>query len=303
MTDVLILGAGTAGLTAAIYSRRAGLTCTVIEGNAPGGQILNSPIVENYPALPDVSGFDYSMALMQQAEKLGAEIVYQKVSGFEIDDGVKKLITDTEEICGKTLIIAGGAQRRKLHCPGEDSLSGHGVSYCATCDGAFFKDKDVAIIGGGNTALEDALYLSTICKKVYLIHRKASYRAADVLVESVCDKENIERIYESNVVSINGASHVESITINSSVEGEFTIPVSAVFVAIGSVPENSIFEKYIELDSSGYIVSDENCLTKVQGVFVAGDTRTKPLRQLVTAAADGAVAAYQAANYLNVGGF
>ncbi len=304
MTDVLVIGAGAAGLTAAIYAGRAGLSCTVLEGEAAGGQILNSPEVANYPALPNVSGYDFSMALNDQAKLFGANIEYASVLSSSIKGPAKHLETANGHYEGRTLIIANGAKRRKLGCPGEEKLSGRGVSYCATCDGAFFKGKDVAMVGGGNTALEDALYLSTICRKVYIIHRRDGFRAAEVLVKSAKERENIQLELSCDVVSIDGENSVEGITIkNCNEPGARTLPVSAVFVAIGLAPDNGMFSGTLELDKSGYIVAGEDCKTNIEGVFAAGDTRTKQLRQLVTAAADGAVAAFGAANLLNAGGF
>jgi len=303
MTDVLVIGAGAAGLTAAIYACRAGLSCTVIEKEAAGGQILNSPEVANFPALPSVTGFDFSMALYNQAQSFGAKIEYADVTAANIRGQAKHLETSAGHFEGRTLIIANGAKRRHLGCEGEERLAGHGVSYCATCDGAFFRGKDVAMVGGGNTALEDALYLSTICRRVYLIHRRDGFRAAEVLVKSAEERENIQMELSCDVLSINGDSAVESVTIkNCHEDGARTIPVSAVFVAVGLAPDNGLFAGTLELDKSGYIVAGEDCRTNIEGVFAAGDTRTKQLRQLVTAAADGAVAAYGAAGLLNVGG-
>ena len=304
MTDVLVVGAGTAGLTAAIYACRTGLSCTVLESESPGGQILNSPEVENFPALPKVSGFDFSMALYKQAQESGAKIEFADVLSANIRGRAKHLETTEGYYEGKTLIIANGAKRRKLGCAGEERLAGRGVSYCATCDGAFFRGKDVAMVGGGNTAMEDSLFLSTLCNKVYIIHRRDSFRASNVLTESVKQRGNIELVMHGGVESINGENAVESLSVKDLKTGEIkNIPVSAVFIAVGLVPDNGAFAGDIELDKSGYIVAGENCRTNIEGVYAAGDTRTKQLRQLVTAAADGAVAAFEAANYLNTGGF
>lgn len=299
MNDLIIIGAGTAGLTAAIYGQRAGLSCRVFEKYAPGGQIVNSPSIENYPGMYGVSGYDYSMALFEQAQKLGAEIEFAEVAGIEISGKIKKVITASGEFEAKTVIIANGAARRKLGCPGEDKFEGRGVSYCATCDGAFFRGKTVAVVGGGESAFEEAEYLSKICEKVYLIHRRDSFRAAKTAVDAILANKNVTLLTNSAIGEIKGESSVSSAVIKNIASGsEIEIPLSAVFVSIGLMPENKMFKDMIELDEYGYIRADEDCRTAVEGVFVAGDTRSKKLRQLVTAASDGAAAATEAANYI-----
>lgn len=299
MTDIIIIGAGTAGLTAAIYGQRAGLSCTVFEKYSPGGQIVNSPSIENYPGMYGVSGYDYSMALLEQAQKLGATLEFSEVLSVDLSDKVKKVSTTSGEFEAKAVIIANGAEKRKIGCKGEDEFSGRGVSYCSTCDGAFFKGKTVAVVGGGESAFEDAEYLSQICDKVYLIHRRDSFTAAKSAVDSVLKKKNVTMLKNSSVEEIKGDSAVSSVVIKNRANGSTVeIPLSAVFVAIGLVPNNSIFESVLKLDSYGYIDSGENCSTDCAGVFVAGDTRTKALRQLVTAASDGAAAATAAADYI-----
>lgn len=298
--DCIIIGAGTAGLTAAIYAQRAGLKTVVLEGTLYGGQITNTPDVENYPALDKISGFEFAMNIYNQAVKFGAQVEMESVVRVELEGEVKKAFTESEEYNAKTLIIANGAKRRTLGCPGEEELSGKGVSYCATCDGAFFKGKDVAIVGGGNTALEDAIYLASVCNKVHVIHRRDEFRASSVIVDALKAKENIEIHYDSVTESINGENKVESITIKNVKTGEVsTIDVSGVFVAVGMVPDNEMYAP-VKLDKAGYIIAGEDCKTNIDGVFVAGDTRTKTLRQLVTAAADGAVAANEVANYIRM---
>ena len=299
MQDILIIGGGTAGLTAAIYARRAGLSCTVFEGGTPGGKIVASPEVANYPAMPKVSGFDYAMALPKQVQELGAEIVYESVTGADICDKIKRLHTANGEYEGKTVIIANGASRKKLGCKGEAEFEGRGVSYCATCDGAFFRGKAVAVVGGGDTAFEDAAYLAGICSKVYLIHRGDSFTASDVLQKPVLENKNITVLTNSEVSEVSGESSVNTVTVRSRANGsEAKIAVSAVFVAVGVAPDNAIFGEAVKLDNRGYIIAGEDCLTGTEGVFVAGDTREKQLRQLVTAAADGAVAATAAFRYI-----
>ncbi len=298
--DCIIIGAGTAGLTAAVYAQRAGLKTVVLEGGIYGGQITNTPDVENYPAIDKISGFEFAMNMYNQAVKFGTVVEMESVTKVELEGDIKKAYTASEEYCAKTLIIANGAKRRKLGCPGEEELSGKGVSYCATCDGAFFKGKDVVIVGGGNTALEDAIYLASICNKVHVVHRRDEFRASSVIVESLKAQKNIEIHYDSVTESINGENKVESVTLKNVKTNEAeTIEVSGVFVAVGLVPDNEMYAP-VKLDKTGYIIAGEDCKTNIDGVYAAGDTRTKTLRQLVTAAADGAVAANEAANYIRM---
>ena len=296
MFDILIIGAGPAGMSAAIYARRAGLSVAVFEGEMCGGQMVLTPVVENYPGIAKISGAELSYSMSEQMRELGATVVEEKVisialsnSGYTVKAG--------DEYFGKTVIIANGAKRRKLGIAGEEKFIGRGVSYCAVCDGMFFKGKSVCVIGGGNTALEDAAYLSRICEKVYLIHRRDEFRAKKILVDGVKDADNIEIIYSAVPTEICGDMRVGSLKVNTS-SGERIIETSAVFVAIGLEPENTIFDGFVEL-ADGYIKAGEDTHTSRDGVFAAGDTRTKSLRQIVTAASDGAVAATEAEKYLN----
>lgn len=299
MKDIIIIGAGTAGLTAAIYGQRAGFSCTVFEKYSPGGQIVNSPSIENYPGMYGVSGYEYSMALLEQAQKLGASIEFAEVIGTELSGKVKKVITSSGEFEAKAVIIANGAEKRKIGCKGETEFEGRGVSYCATCDGNFFKGKTVAVVGGGESAFEEADYLSDICQKVYLIHRRDEFTAAKSAVDSVLKKKNVTVLKNSVVEEIKGASTVSSVVIKNRANGSVVeLPLSAVFCAIGLIPNNNMFKGVLKLDENGYIDSDEGCFTDKDGVFTAGDTRKKVLRQLVTAASDGAAAATAAANYI-----
>lgn len=299
MKDIIIIGAGTAGLTAAIYGQRAGLSCTVFEKYAPGGQIVNSPSIENYPGMYGVSGYDYSMALLEQAQKLGAEVQFAEVSGIDFSGKTKKVMTTAGDFEAKAIIIANGAARRKIGCKGETEFEGRGVSYCATCDGNFFRGKTVAVVGGGESAFEETEYLSEICDKVYLIHRRDVFSAAKTAVDSVLKKKNVTVLTNSVIDEIKGENAVSSIILKNRANGSTVeIPLSAVFVAIGLVPDNKAYESVLKLDDYGYIDSGEDCLTNCEGVFVAGDTRKKVLRQLVTAASDGATAANAAANYI-----
>lgn len=294
MYDIIIVGAGPAGLTSAIYARRAMKSVLVLEALSYGGQIINTLSIENYPAMPGVSGFDFATNLYNQAKNLGADIKFEKV--LEIKDGsLKKVVTSKEEYECKCVIIATGCENRKLGLPLEEELTGRGISYCATCDGNFYKGKIVAVVGGGNTALEDALYLSDIASKVYLIHRREEFRGEESTLNLLKKKGNIEFILNSNVTKLVGNEKLEKIIVNDDKEVE----VSGLFVAIGKIPENENFRKLIDLDDNGYIDSSEDCHTNVSGIFVAGDARKKDLRQLVTATSDGAVAANEAIKYIN----
>ncbi len=303
MTDVAIIGAGTAGLTAAVYARRAGASVTVFEGEAPGGQIINTPEIDNFPGMPGVSGYEYANKLYEQAQSFGAEFVFDKVKKVEgsLEEGFV-LTTEYGTVCeAKTIIIASGVKRREMGLAGEQEYAGRGISYCATCDGAFFKGKTVAVFGGGNTAVEDAIYLSGICKKVYIIHRRNQFRADAALVDELLEKDNVETKLSFTVSAIHGDDKLTGVTLTS-VEGhDEELVTDALFVAIGLIPENGVFLQLVDLDDAGYVIADETCETSTPGVFAAGDCRTKDVRQLVTAAADGAVAAV-AASRLSRGG-
>lgn len=299
MTDLVVIGAGTAGLTAAIYGVRAGLTVEVLEQKIYGGQIITTSSVENYPGMPGVSGADFATALYQQAKELGASISFQPIKEARLEGQPKVLVTGQREYQAKSVILATGANPRKLGCLGEEQYIGSGVSYCATCDGAFHKGKDVVIVGGGNTAIEDAQVLSGLCRKVYIVHRRSQFRAEKRTVERLRRKENIEWITDAAVEEILGGQNVESVILRSLKDGSTReLSVSGVFVAIGSEPDNQLFASQIQLDAQGYIIAGEDCVTNLPGVFAAGDTRTKKVRQIVTAAADGAVAALAASEYI-----
>lgn len=298
MYDIIIIGAGPAGLTAAIYGTRARKKVLVLEAESYGGQIINTLDIENYPAAPHINGFDFATNCYNQALELGAEIKFEKAINI-IDGDIKKVITKDNEYKCKSIIIATGCGIRKLGLAMEDELLGKGVSYCATCDGSFFKNKDVAVVGGGNTALEDALYLSDIVKKVYVIHRRDTFRGEDSYLEKLKDKSNVEFIYNSNVTKLIGRDNLEGIEITDKDSNIKKLDVSALFIAIGRIPENANFTKIISVDDAGYIKALEDCKTNVDGIFVAGDARVKLLRQLVTATSDGAVAAIKAINYIN----
>lgn len=297
--DIAIIGAGPAGLSAAIYGRRAGLSTICFESNVHGGQIINTPEVENYPALGKVSGVEYASNIYDQAVGFGAVVEYKAVTDVDFSGEIKKVICGSEEYQAKSVIIATGVTRRKLEIPGEDRLLGAGVSYCATCDGLFFKDKTAVVVGGGNTALEDAVYLAGVCEKVYIVHRRDTFRGDQHEVEKVLKNEKIQVVYDTIPLSIEGSGKVERLRVKNVKTGEEKdIFTSAVFVAVGLIPQNDMFKGKVELTPDGYIMADESCKTSVEGVFAAGDTRNKTLRQLVTATSDGAVAATAAAAYV-----
>lgn len=293
MYDVIIIGAGPAGLTAAIYLGRAGKKLLILEKNVYGGQIVNSKEVENYPAISKISGFEFSNNLYNQAKNFGAELKYETVVNLTKD---KEVTTNRGKYQAKSIIIATGLSNRTLEIDGVDSFIGRGISYCATCDGNFFKDKVVAVVGGGNTALEDAIFLSNICKKVYIVHRRTTFRGEKILQDILNKKENVEFILNSNVVKINGNELLESIIINTNNE-ERELQIDGLFLAIGQIPNNSYID-IIDLDEKGYAIANEDCKTNIDGIYVAGDFRTKKVRQLVTAASDGATAAINAIEYI-----
>lgn len=316
MYDIVVVGAGIAGLTAAIYGRRAGKSVLVLESETYGGQIINTLEIENWPGDFKVSGVDLMQKIYNQAVELGAEVEFEQVKIVtETDeywtegDAMKEtrkiwlIQTEDEVYRTKAVVLAVGAENRKLGLPREDELAGRGVSYCATCDGAFYKDKIVAVIGGGNTALDDALYLSDICKKVYLVHRRDEFRGAAATVAKVRERGNIELVLGFVPAEIKGEKKVSGMKLTpsgkvSGIERERELEVEGVFVAIGQTPETASFADLVDLDAGGYIKADEDCKTMRPGVFVAGDCRTKEVRQLVTAAADGAAATDAAIEYL-----
>lgn len=298
MYDIIIIGAGPAGLTSAIYGRRGLKKVLVFEALNYGGQIVTTSRIDNYPAMPGISGYEFAKILYNQAKDLGAEIKFEKV--IDLKDGlVKKVLTDKGSYEAKTVIIATGCDNRKLRIDGEDRLTGKGISYCATCDGVFFKNRDVAVVGGGNTALEDALYLCDLASKVYLIHRRDEFRGEEYLIDKLTKRDNLEFFYNSNVTKIEGNDKLEAIWVTNKDGNERKLDVSGLFVDIGRVPENENFRKLIDLNTAGYIEASEDCHTNVDGIFVAGDVRIKSLRQLVTAESDGAVAAMEAIKYIN----
>ena len=299
MYDILIIGGGPAGLTAAVYARRAGKTVLVIEKAAFGGQITWSPRVENFPSVVSVSGAELGDRMMEQALEQGAEVELDEVVSLSIADGVYTAKTDFgAEFQSRAVIISTGAKPRMLGLPREEALVGNGVCFCAVCDGAFYKNRVVAVNGGGNSALQDALLLSEKCSKVYLIHRRDSFRGEVKLVEALQARENVEFVLNASVTELLGESELTGIKVEQNgIVRE--IALDGLFVAIGHRPDNGIFAEFLELDASGYADSGEDCRTKTAGVFVAGDCRKKSVRQLTTACADGAVAALAACSYLD----
>ncbi len=297
--DIVIVGAGTAGLSAAIYGVRSGKKVLVLEALIHGGQIINTPEIENYPGIKNISGFAFAQGLYEQAVELGAEVRYEKVERIENKEDIKLVHSTKESYGAKAVILATGAKNRPLGLPKEEQFVGSGISYCATCDGAFFKGKAVAVAGGGNTALEDAGFLSNYCSKVYVIHRRDAFRAEEAVVNAVKNKENVEFVLDSTIRELLGTKALEGLVVQNKHTGEErTLDVSGLFVAIGQMPENAGFADVVDLDAAGYIIGGENTHTSAKGIFVAGDTRTKTVRQLATAASDGAVAALAAAEYL-----
>ncbi len=299
MYDLIIVGSGPAGLSAAVYGKRAGLKLVVLE-KAPmsGGQILNTYEVDNYLGMPGMNGFDMGMQFREHADKLGVEFKEASVSEIQDMGSHKRILTDAGELEAKAVILASGAVHAHLDVPGEENLSGRGVSYCATCDGAFFRGRTVAVVGGGDVALEDAIYLARTCEKVYLIHRRDELRGAMVLQQELKALPNVEILYSHVVEEIVGADSVEGIRVRDVRTDETReVPVAGVFIAVGIRPGTELVRELVACDEGGYVIAGEDCATSVPGLFAAGDVRRKPIRQIVTAVADGANAAVSAGNY------
>ena len=288
MYDIIIVGCGPAGMTAALYARRAGKKVLVFEANAYGGQIAKASIVENYPGVETTTGCELATKMYEQIVNLGAEIKFEMVKKVTAD---KEVITDSGTYKANAIILATGSENRRLNLPNEVEFIGKGISYCASCDGRFFKDKEVAVVGGGNTALEDTNYLAGLCKKVYLIHRSESFRGDDSLINEVKLDDNVEIIMNTTVESLEGADSLNKIVIKDKEDNVREIEVSGLFVAVGQQPKNELFADIIKLDEKGYIYTEDGVHTNVDGIYVAGDTREKELRQLTTAVSDGSIAA------------
>lgn len=297
--DTIIIGSGPAGLAAAIYAERARLDTVIIEKTGmSGGQVLTTSEVDNYPGLPGIGGFDLGMKMREHADQLGAKFIDDELISITDNKAVKTVVCRSESFQAKTVIIATGASHRKLSVPGEEELAGMGVSYCATCDGAFFRKKTTAVIGGGDVAIEDAIFLSRLCAKVYLIHRRDELRGAKSLQDKLFSLDNVEVVWDSVVDRIQGEEQTESLEVRNVKTGAVSeLPVDGVFIAVGITPNSQPFEGLVEMDH-GYIKAGEDCRTSAAGIYAAGDVRTKPLRQIITAAADGANAITSVERYL-----
>ncbi len=303
MYDLIILGAGPAGLTAGIYAARAELSTILIEKNPfAGGQIINTYEVDNYPGLPGISGFDLATRFREHAGQLGIQTLNGTVQEVSLEGEEKRLLlTDGKELTGRTLLIATGASNRKLGVPGEAEFIGRGVSYCATCDGAFYRGKTAAVIGGGDVAVEDAIFLARLCAKVVVLLRRNVFRAAKSLVTRLLALPNVEIRYQTVVTEIIGDETVVGLsTMRTDTREEEVVSVDGVFLAVGTSPNTELFTGQIEADETGYLLAGEDCATSVPGVFAAGDVRKKQLRQIVTAAADGANAVTSISRYLSM---
>lgn len=300
MYDLIIIGSGPAGLGAAVYGKRAGLNLLVIEKNPmSGGQVLTTYEVDNYLGLPGINGFDMGVKFREHADKMGADFKEAEVLSIA-DNGAVKVVHTTEgDFEAKSLILAMGAHHAHLGVPGEEELAGMGVSYCATCDGAFFKNRTVAVVGGGDVAVEDAIFLARACEKVYLIHRRDNLRAAQILQDSLKALPNVEILYSHTVSAIEGEDMVENLVIKDGKTGEEkNLAVNGVFIAVGIHPDTEICRELVACDESGYVLAGEDTATSIPGIYAAGDIRKKPLRQIITAVADGANAASAAGTYL-----
>jgi thioredoxin reductase (NADPH) len=300
MKDLIVIGAGPAGMTAALYALRAGKSVLLIECEAFGGQITQSRRVENYPGIADISGMDLADRMVSQVMSLGAEIEVGRVLEIRTEGTAKTVVSENGEFTARAVILATGVRHRKLGVPGEEALIGKGISFCAICDGAFFRDREVAVLGGGNTAVQDALLLAETSSRVYLIHRRDGFRAEQTLMERVYANEKITVLTDTVVTEIRGEDTVDALLLKNVKTGETSVlAVAGLFEAIGSVPQNEAFANVIALDGDGYIDAGEDCRTTAEGIFAAGDCRRKEIRQLTTATADGSVAGLAAVEYLN----
>lgn len=301
MYDIIVVGGGPAGLTAALYAARAGKSVLVLEGAATGGQIIYSPLVENYPGLPKVSGFQFAQQLTGQVEELGVKILSREVTAFRTKGHALILTAGGEELQCTALVLATGVSHRKLGLPEEDALIGAGVSYCAVCDGAFFAGRTVAVVGGGDTALQDALFLANRCKKVLLIHRRDMFRGEQRHVDRLRERDNVEFLLSHTVEGLSQeGGQLSGVTVLDKKSGQTRlIPLDGVFAAVGQVPHNEAFAQLVTVDEGGYLMAGESCATSLPGVFAAGDCRVKEVRQLTTAVGDGAVAGLAACGYVD----
>ena len=294
MYDIIIIGAGPSGMSAALFAKRSNKNILVLEASSYGGQIIKAHKINNYPTIKEINGYDFAQSLYNQIKDLGVEIKYERVIKINNTSDYKEVVTKKDTYKAKSIIIATGSDNRKLNIDGENELTGRGISYCATCDGPFFKGKDVAIIGNNYITIEEAIYLSDIVNKLYVISKNGDFKCDESLLDELKSKNNIEFI-NGNIISLNGKERLESITLND----KSILNVSGLFVAIGRIPENENFKEIINVDDNGYIIAGEDCHTNIDGIFACGDNRTKSLRQLVTATSDGAIAATEAIKYVN----
>ena len=300
--DIAIVGAGPAGMTAALYACRAGKSVLLLEGQSYGGQIVQSRKVENYPGAPDIGGAELAEQMMSQLRAVGLSPTSARVTGLCPRGDHYEILTDTEQYLARAVILATGVGHRKLGVPGEEALIGRGVSFCATCDGMFFRRREVAVVGGGNTAVQDALALAELCAKVYLIHRRDGFRAEERLMERLRGAENVEIVTDTVVTEMKGDMTLKSVMLQNVKTGDVReLAVSGVFEAVGNISQNAAFADAVTLDEEGYIVTDADCLTSARGIFAAGDCCRKRIRQLTTATSDGTVAALSAVEYLESG--
>ena len=300
MYDMIIIGAGTAGLTAAVYGVRAGRRVLVLEEKVYGGQILSAVEVENYPGIRRISGYEFAENLYRQATELGVELKYEKALKIQEKKGEKLVVTGRAGYPCRTVILATGARNRKLGLDREEELTGRGISYCATCDGAFFRGRDVAVVGGGDVAVEDAIYLARMCRKVWLVHRRDSLRAAKSLQEKLTACGNVQILWNRTLASVSGSDLVEKVTLQNVTDAaQEELSVDGVFIAVGMRPNTEVFCDVVPCDDRGYVLAGEDCVTRVPGIFAAGDIRTKQVRQIITAVADGACAVASVEKYLN----
>lgn len=291
--DVVIVGGGPGGLTCGLYLARAGMNAVLYEKMFTGGQAATTDKIDNYPGLPGVNGADLGMTMAEQAQNMGLAIAYDQVIGLELSGEVKHIVTAGGQAAARFVVLSTGADPAHLGVPGEAEFTGRGVSYCATCDGNFFRGKDVAVVGGGDTAVEDALYLSKLAKSVTLIHRRSELRAAKHGQDKLKKCENVRFLLECQVKRVEGEGKVQRLVYaKNGQEEELLLPVDGLFVAVGSRPNSALFRDQVACDAAGYVLAGEDCRTNVPGVYVVGDVRKKALRQIITAAADGANAAY-----------
>lgn len=299
--DVLVIGGGPGGYTAALYAARANLSVMVLEKLTPGGQMGTTDVIDNYPGFPEgVGGFELALQMQKGAQRFGAQTQLSEVISVDLGGTVKQVRTQDGTYQARTVVLASGAHPRELGLPGEQELRGRGVSYCATCDGMFYRGKTVAVVGGGNTAVSDVLYLSRLCQKVYLIHRRDQLRASKVYLDPLQQAENVEFVWDSQVQELLYGDMLTGVQVRHKKTGELReIPCDGLFVAVGHVPNTELYQGQVELDQAGYVLADETTQTNLPGVFAVGDLRKKPLRQVITAASDGAVAAHFIEEYVS----